>query len=93
MDDANSNTSGSKSRTVRHALIVQWSDEDQCYIGSIPDLTYGGCHGDDPRQVFDELCQIADEVIDLFEQDREALPKPTDAVELLRQHREAAAAK
>lgn len=26
--------------------IVEWSDEDQCYIGSCSGLIYGGSHGD-----------------------------------------------
>ena len=49
----------------RYAKIVEWSDEDQCYVGSAPGLMDGGCHGDDERKVFDELCVIFDEVIDL----------------------------
>ena len=92
MNDAPSPANGSKSRTAGYAMIVQWSDEDQCYIGSIPDLTYGGCHGDDPRLVFDELCQILDEVLELYEKDGQPLPVPTDAVELCRKQRETTAA-
>jgi hypothetical protein len=49
--------------STRYAKFVAWSDEDQCYIGTCPGLFYGGCHGDDERQVLDELWQIADEVI------------------------------
>ena len=37
----------------RYVKIVEWSDEDQCYIGSSPGLFFGGCHGDDEQQVFD----------------------------------------
>jgi predicted RNase H-like HicB family nuclease len=60
----------------RYAKIVAWSDEDQCYIGTCPGLLYGGCHGDDERQVFDELCQIVDEVIALYHADDKPLPLP-----------------
>src|SRR6185436_17601260 len=42
--------------SARYAKIVEWSDEDHCYIGSAPDLIYGGCHGDDEKAVFAELC-------------------------------------
>jgi len=55
--------------SARYAKIVEWSDEDQCYIGSSPGLFYGGCHGDDGQQVFAELCQIVEETIDLYRQD------------------------
>lgn len=66
---------------ARYAKIVQWSEEDGCYVGTVPDLIYGGCHGDDPRQVFDELCEIVDEVVALHEQDGTPLPEAKDALE------------
>jgi predicted RNase H-like HicB family nuclease len=63
--------------SARYVKIVEWSEEDQCYIGSSPGLLYGGCHGDDERQVFEELCQIVDETIELYQQDGKPLPPPT----------------
>ena len=49
----------------RHVKIVEWSDEDKVYIGSCPGLFYGGCHGDDERAVFSELCELVEEMIEL----------------------------
>ena len=46
--------------SARYAKIVEWSNEDHCYVGSSPGLLLGGCHGDDEREVFVELCQIVD---------------------------------
>ena len=63
--------------SARYVKIVEWSEEDQCYVGSAPGLILGGCHGDDERQVFAELCQIVDEAIDLYRQDGEPLPPST----------------
>jgi predicted RNase H-like HicB family nuclease len=60
----------------RYVKLVEWSDEDQCFIGSCPELFYGGCHGDDPRAVFDELCRIVEEMIELYKQDGKPLPSP-----------------
>jgi len=51
--------------SARYAKIVEWSDEDQCCVGSSPGLIYGGCHGSDERAVFDELCQAVEEAIAL----------------------------
>ena len=45
--------------TAKYVKIVEWSDEDQCYVGSAPGLVLGGCHGDDERAVFAELWPIA----------------------------------
>lgn len=63
--------------SARYAKIVEWSEADQCYIGSAPGLLYGGCHGADERKVFEELCDVVDETIALYKQDGKTLPPPT----------------
>ena len=60
--------------SARYAKVVAWSEEDRCYVGSAPGLILGGCHGDDERQVLDELCQIVEEAIDLYRRDGKPLP-------------------
>ncbi len=62
--------------SARYVKIVEWSDEDQCFVGSCPGLFYGGCHGDDEQAVFAELCEIVDETIALYERDGRKLPPP-----------------
>ena len=34
--------------------IVEWSDEDQCYVGSIPGWIGKCCHGDNEEEVYHE---------------------------------------
>jgi predicted RNase H-like HicB family nuclease len=63
--------------SARYVKIVEWSNDDACYVGSSPGLLLGGCHGDDEREVFAELCQIVEETIDLYHQDGKPLPPPT----------------
>ena len=63
--------------SARYVKIVEWSDEDRCYVGSAPGLLYGGCHGPDEKAVFDELCQIVEEAIELYKRDGRALPPAT----------------
>ncbi len=63
--------------STRYVKIVEWSDEDACYVGSSPGLLYCGCHGDDEQKVFEQLCQIVEETIDLYHQDGKPLPPPT----------------
>lgn len=60
-----------------YAKIVEWSEEDQCFVGSAPGLLFGGCHGPDEKEVFAELCQIVEETIELYHQDGKPLPPPT----------------
>lgn len=62
---------------AKYVKIVAWSDEDQCFVGSCPGLFYGGCHGDDEKAVFAELCQIVEETVDLYEVEQRPLPPAT----------------
>ena len=63
--------------SARYAKVVEWSEEDRCYVGTAPGLIYGGCHGDDERAVFAELCQIVEEWVELFKSEGKPLPPPT----------------
>ncbi len=63
--------------SARYAKIVEWSEEDQCYVGSSPGLLLGGCHGPDEKAVFAELCDIVEETIALYKKDGRPLPPPT----------------
>ena len=63
--------------SARYVKIVEWSVEDDCYVGSSPGLLHGGCHGADEQQVFEELCQIVEETIDLYHQEGKPLPPST----------------
>ena len=68
--------------SARYVKIVEWSEDDQCYVGSAPGLIYGGCHGVDERRVFEELCQIVDEAIELYQLDGKPLPPATSGRDL-----------
>ncbi len=58
----------------RYLKIVEWSEEDQCYVGSIPEWIGKCCHGDNEGDVYRQLCQILDEWIDIYEKDNRPLP-------------------
>lgn len=68
--------------SARYAKIVEWSEEDQCYVGSSPGLIHGGCHGQDELAVFSELCSIVEETIALYHQDGTPLPPATSGRDL-----------
>ena len=67
----------------RYLKIVEWSDEDGCFIGSCPELAYGGCHGDDERRVFDQLCEIVEETVEIYKEDGRPLPTPISGRDLV----------
>jgi hypothetical protein len=59
---------------MRCVKIVEWSDVDQCCVGSAAGLVYRGCHGLDERAVFAELCDLVDDAIALYKADGRQLP-------------------
>ncbi len=67
----------------RYVKIVEWSEEEQCYVGSSPGLMFGGCHDADQQQVVQELCGIVEEIVELYRQDGRALPPPTAGRDLV----------
>ena len=54
---------------------IEWSEEDQTYIGKCPDLITG-IHGDDPVKLYAELCEVVEDVIRHFKAERRPLPSP-----------------
>jgi len=60
----------------RYLKIIEWSETDQCYVGSCPSLMYGGCHGQDEKQVFEQLCLRVNEIMKLYEEENIPLPEP-----------------
>lgn len=61
----------------KYLKIVEWSDEDQCYVGSVPGWIGKSCHGSDETKVYKELCRIVDEWIEIYKNDGLQLPKTT----------------
>jgi len=60
----------------RYLKVVEWSEVDHCYLGSAPGLIEHCCHGMDEKKVFNELCIIIDEWIELLRQQNKELPPP-----------------
>lgn len=61
----------------KYLKIVEWSEEDKCYVGTCPGVIYGGVHGDDEAMVYTELCQVVGEALELYEADGTPVPKAT----------------
>lgn len=59
----------------KYLKIVEWSKNDNCYIGSIPGFLGPCCHGDNEAVVYKQLCKILDEWIDIHEQEKLPFPK------------------
>jgi predicted HicB family RNase H-like nuclease len=61
----------------KYLKIVEWSEEDRCYVGTCPGLMLGGVHGQSEASVYAELCEVVEEWIRVYEEDGEPLPEAT----------------
>ena len=64
-------------KSDKYFKIVEWSEADQCYVGTAPGLILGGVHGKNQTKVFKELCQACEEAIHLLEEEGRPLPEAT----------------
>jgi predicted HicB family RNase H-like nuclease len=68
-------TSEVKAKAARYMKIVEWSDEDGCFVGSAPPLIGHCCHGKDEAKVYAQLCRIVEEWVEILETDGHELPE------------------
>ena len=61
----------------QYLRVVEWSEEDQCFIGRVPGLAMGGVHGKNEAKVYEKLGSLIDEWIEIHEADGVPLPPAT----------------
>jgi len=59
----------------RYHKWVEWSASDGAYLGKCPDLITG-IHGNDPVVLYQELCEVVEDVVRHFESEGRTLPAP-----------------
>lgn len=58
---------------THYSILIQWSDEDKCYIASLPEFgEYANTHGKN----LDRALQNAKEALGLLTEGAESLPMP-----------------
>ena len=65
------------SESAKYIKIVEWSDEDECFIGYCPGIIGPCCHGDNEVEVYRQLCEIVDELLAHADEKNKPLPRPT----------------
>ena len=61
----------------RYIKIVEWSDEDQAFVGQCPGVIGPCCHGPNEVDVYRELSEIVAEWVEIAERDGDPLPTTT----------------
>lgn len=71
--------------SARYIKIVEWNEEDQCFVGQCPGIIGPCCHGDNETEVYDELCRIVEEWLEIASKENKELPPPTIGKNIARQ--------
>ena len=61
--------------TDDYIKVVEWSAEDGCFIGSAPPLIGPCCHGDNEAEVYQQLCDIVKDWVELHNREGTQPPK------------------
>ena len=59
-----------------YSRVIEWSNEDKCYIGRCPELFLGGCHGDSEEIVREQLAEVIAGVVADYHKEGKTLPAP-----------------
>ncbi|MBC6417474.1 MAG: type II toxin-antitoxin system HicB family antitoxin [Prochloron sp. SP5CPC1] len=61
----------------RYTIIIQWSDEDECYVVSLPEWgEFCHTHGDTPEEALKNAQEVLELLINSELQDNKSLPEP-----------------
>ena len=64
-----------KKNYPHYPRVVEWSQEDGCYVGTSPGLLLGGVHGDSPLKVASLLETAIQDALDILKQQQREIPK------------------
>ena len=61
---------------LKYRIVIQYSDEDECYVASVPDLRGCMAHGATPEQAMKEILVAQELWIETAIEDGQQLPEP-----------------
>lgn len=69
-----------KALARKYSRFIKWSDEDDCYIGSLPDFEKDCTHGNTLEEVSRNLQEVAEMYIEGYLEEERKLPRPRAVV-------------
>ncbi|MBW4555875.1 MAG: type II toxin-antitoxin system HicB family antitoxin [Trichormus sp. ATA11-4-KO1] len=64
---------------MKYTILIQWSNEDECYVVSLPDFTevMQPCtHGDTYEEALKNAQEVLEMLIESYLEDDQPLPEP-----------------
>jgi antitoxin HicB len=68
-----------KIRELKYTIVIQWSNEDKCYVVSLPDFTdvMQPCtHGDTYEEALKNAQEVLEMLISSYLEDGQPIPEP-----------------
>ena len=60
-----------------YSILIQWSDEDQKYVVSLPEFgPYAHTHGDTYEEAFKNAQEVLELLVETYEEQGRPLPQP-----------------
>jgi predicted RNase H-like HicB family nuclease len=64
----------------KYGMIIQWSEEDQAYVVSLPDFPSAHTHGDSYEEAAQNGKEVLDLLIETLQETHSPLPPPRQIV-------------
>ncbi len=62
---------------MKYSILIQWSEEDNAYIASLPEWgKYARTHGNTYQEALDNAQEVLEELVDIYTQENKPLPSP-----------------
>lgn len=58
------------------SVLIQWSNEDEAYIATVPELPELSAAGDTPEKAVEELVIAQEAYLEVLKEDEEEIPEP-----------------
>jgi predicted RNase H-like HicB family nuclease len=70
---------------LSYAMVIKWSEEDQCYLVHLPDFPFQEyhTHGDTYEEAAKHGREVIETLIEIYQEDGKELPKPKDILPYL----------
>ncbi|WP_445246677.1 type II toxin-antitoxin system HicB family antitoxin [Microcoleus sp. OTE_8_concoct_300] len=68
-----------------YIIVIQWSDEDNCYLVHLPDFPsqHFHTHGDTYEEALQKAVEVLELLVEEYQLDGKSLPEPKTLVENL----------
>ena len=64
--------------SLKYRIIIQWSNEDNCFLVSLPDFKEEQqwvTHGETDREALENAVEVMDMLVEIYQEKNKALPE------------------